>query len=84
MNPWLLAALVLVLLGLAPCLVVTLRGEPAERLIGLEIGSVVTTLVLLLLAQGFGRPAYVDVALLLAVLSMAGALVFARFLGRSL
>jgi len=49
-----------------------------------EIGSVVTTVVLLLLSQGFARPAYVDVALLLAVLSMAGSLVFARFLGRSL
>lgn len=70
--------------GLLPALVVSLRGDQVERLLGLEVGGVVTSLVLLLLAQGYARTSYVDVALLLALLSFAGSMVFARFLGRLL
>ncbi|MCP9976981.1 monovalent cation/H+ antiporter complex subunit F [Actinomadura madurae] len=42
------------------------------------------TLVLVLLAAAYGRPAYLDVALVMALLSFAGSLVFARFLSRTL
>lgn len=84
MNAWLWAAMALMVTGLLPALVVSLRGEQVERLVGLEVGGVVTSLVLLLLAQGYARSSYVDVALLLALLSFAGSMVFARFLGRSL
>ena len=84
MNGWLVAATLLLATGVAPALAGTLRGDPLERLVALELGSVVTTLCLLLLAQGFARSTYLDVALLLALLSLAGTLVFARFLGRSL
>jgi multicomponent Na+:H+ antiporter subunit F len=45
---------------------------------------VIVTLVLLLLAEAFGRAIYVDIALALALLSLAGGLVFARFLERFL
>jgi multicomponent Na+:H+ antiporter subunit F len=40
--------------------------------------------VLTLLTSAYGRPAYLDVALILALLSFAGALVFARFFSRTL
>ncbi|WP_181797879.1 MrpF/PhaF family protein, partial [Streptomyces sp. WELS2] len=39
---------------------------------------------LLLLSQGYGRPAYVDLALLLALLGPIGTLVFARLLSDEL
>jgi multicomponent Na+:H+ antiporter subunit F len=40
--------------------------------------------VLVLLAVGQDRPAYLDVPLILALVSLAGSLVFARFFGRAL
>jgi multicomponent Na+:H+ antiporter subunit F len=80
---WLAATLAL-LAGLVPCGIVCLRGDVVERLVGLEMAGVVVTLVLLLLAQVFGRVVYVDLALALALLSFAGGLVFARFLERFL
>ncbi|MFD0279442.1 monovalent cation/H+ antiporter complex subunit F [Kitasatospora sp. NPDC127111] len=80
MNAWLLAAAVLAAGGLGPCLLLGLRGEPRQRLAGLNLAATVTAAVLLLLAQGFGRPSYTDLALDLAVLAPAGTLVFTRFL----
>jgi multicomponent Na+:H+ antiporter subunit F len=82
-NVWLVATLAL-LTGLVPCGIACLRGDVVDRLVGLEMAGVVATLVLLLLAQGFGRVVYVDLALALALLSFAGGLVFARFLERFL
>jgi Multiple resistance and pH regulation protein F (MrpF / PhaF). len=52
------------------------------RLAGLDLAGVVTCLVFLLLAQGLARPSYVDLALVLAPLSVTGVLVFSRLLGR--
>jgi multicomponent Na+:H+ antiporter subunit F len=80
-NEWLLAALAL-LAGLVPCGVVCLRGDPVNRLVGLEMAGTVDTLVLLLLAQAYHRVIYLDLALALALLSFAGGMVFARFLER--
>lgn len=82
MNAWLFAATVLLVAGLLPCLIATMRSGPVQRLVGLELAGVVSTVVLLLLAQGFSRTAYIDLALVLALLSFAGSLVFARFLER--
>lgn len=55
-----------------------------ERLLGLQLTTVSTILVLMLIAHGSGRAIYFDTALVLAVLSLAGGLVFIRFLSRSL
>jgi multicomponent Na+:H+ antiporter subunit F len=60
-----------------------LRGDPVDRIAGLIQAGPATALVLLMLAAGFGRPAYLDVAFVVALLSFAGSLVFARFLGRT-
>lgn len=81
MNIWLVAALALIL-GLIPCGMVAFREAPMDRLVGLELASVIVCLVLLLLAQGLHRPPFFDLALALALLSFAGGLVFARFLER--
>lgn len=81
MNLWMIAAAVL-LLGFIPCGIVCLRGGSMDRLIGLEMSSVVTALVLLLLAEGYERQIYFDVPLTAILLSLGGTLVFARFLER--
>jgi multicomponent Na+:H+ antiporter subunit F len=80
-NAWLIATTVL-LLGLVPCLVVMLRGSRVEALVGLQMAGVLETVVLLLLAEGFHRPPFFDLALVLALLTLAGGLVFARMLER--
>jgi multicomponent Na+:H+ antiporter subunit F len=82
MNVWLWAATAL-LVGLLPTLVVTVRSSaPAERLVALEIAGIITTLVLLLLAQGFDRTLFFDLALVMALLSFGGGLVYAHLLER--
>lgn len=81
MNEWLLAAAIL-LFGLVPCAVVMLRGSVIEALVGLQMAGVLQTVVLLLLAEGFHRPPFFDLALVLALLTLAGGLVFARMLER--
>lgn len=79
---WLLATLVLLVGALGPALLVASRGSAVARLAGLDLAGTVACLVFLLLAQGLARPSYVDLALVLAPLSVTGVLVFARLLGR--
>lgn len=81
MNAWLLAALAL-LIGLAPCGLVCLRGTPMDRLVGLELAGTVNTLILLVLAEAYHQAIFFDLAVVLALLSFAGGLVFVRLLER--
>lgn len=81
MNAWLISANVL-LLGLVPCAIVMLRGTIVEALVGLQMAGILQTVVLLLLAEGFHRPPFFDLAVVLALLALAGGLVFARMLER--
>jgi multisubunit Na+/H+ antiporter MnhF subunit len=79
-NGWLWAACVLLPCGMGPCAWRACRGEAAQRLAGMALGSVVATAFFLVAARGLHRTSYTDVALVLAVLSPAGTLVFARCL----
>jgi multicomponent Na+:H+ antiporter subunit F len=81
MNMWLAAATIL-LAGLVPAGAVIVRRPLLEALVALELAGVLNTLVLLLLAEAFDRPQFMDVALVLALLSLAGGLVFARMAER--
>ncbi len=81
MNTWLVAAIAMIVC-LIPCGAVCLRGEATDRLAGLETAGTICTLILALLAEAMGRPAFLDLALTMALLSFAGGLVFARFLER--
>jgi multisubunit Na+/H+ antiporter MnhF subunit len=65
-----------------PAVVAASRGHVLDRLVGLAMAGVVATLVMLLLAAGYQRSAYVDTALVLAALSLTGSLVFARLVVR--
>jgi multisubunit Na+/H+ antiporter MnhF subunit len=80
MNVWLIGATAL-LAGLVPCGWVVLRGRLTEALVGLQLGSTIVTVVLVLLAEGFHRSSYFALPLVLAALSFVGMLVFIRFLG---
>ncbi len=72
----------MLLLGLAPCLVVAVRGRPFDGLVALELANGIATLALLLLAEGFKRSVYFNLALALTVMSFVGGLVLVRFLER--
>jgi multisubunit Na+/H+ antiporter MnhF subunit len=77
---WLLASTVL-LLGVIPCSIACLRGDdPAAAVAGLLTAGSVIAMTLLLLAVGFERSVYADVAVVVAALSFAGGLVFVRYL----
>jgi multicomponent Na+:H+ antiporter subunit F len=82
-SAWFIASLAL-LAGMAPLLVVLERGDTMSRLIALETMTVMTALLLLTLAEAFERSFYAMLALVLAVTSMVGSLVYARFLERYL
>ncbi len=81
MNAWLVFACIL-LITAVPGMFGMLRGPMLQRLVFLQMMQVLSVLVLLLLAQGFSRDIYFDAALILAVLSFAGSLVFIRFMER--
>ena len=81
MNAWLIAATAL-LFGIVPLLIVCVRHSALDALVALELASTITTFVLMLLAQGYNRDPFFDLALVSALLSFAGALTFARFLER--
>lgn len=79
MNEWLIAALVL-LVALVPPSVVTFRAGARSGLVSLQVAGSTATLILLLLAQGFARQPFVDLALILAVMSFIGGVVLAGFI----
>jgi multisubunit Na+/H+ antiporter MnhF subunit len=80
-NGWLLAAAIL-LAALTPLGWIAFRGSALEGLVALELASIVVTLVFVILAQGFDRSIYVDLALVLAPLQFVGGLAFVRVLER--
>jgi multicomponent Na+:H+ antiporter subunit F len=78
---WQVAALLLCL-GLVPAGIVTLRGRLMDRLVGLELATILVAQLCLLWSVAVSRPTFVDVGLAVGVLSFGGGLVFARFLER--
>lgn len=83
MNSWLWASFVLIALTVLLVGVAAIR-PPIEGLVALELAGVNTTLAMVLLSQGTHSQSFVDLAIVLAVLSFAGAIVFVRFIHRAL
>lgn len=81
--PLVLVAAVALLAGWVPLVAVTLRRSPVGGLVGLELAGVLTTLVLACLAVGLHGSPFSSVALVGALTTLVGGLVFARFLGHS-
>jgi len=81
MNEWILAATILSG-ALIPCLAVALLASAAHGLVALEIAGVLGATILMLLSEGFHRQPFIDLAVVLAPMSLIGALVFARLMER--
>lgn len=77
-----LCATVLLVGGGVPSVVRICRGTVWDRLVGLELLSVVSVSGMVLIAAGNGRSTYLIVPMVLAVLSVTGSLVAARLLQR--
>ena len=81
MNAWLVAALVLITL-LVVCGAVAALSDPLSALVALEVAGVLAITAVLVLAEAMRRQSFVDLALVAAVLSLPGALMFVRLLER--
>ncbi|MEU7133627.1 MrpF/PhaF family protein [Streptomyces sp. NPDC046261] len=84
MNGWLAAAAALIAGGLCPSLWAAASGPAGRRVVAQNMASLLLCLVFLLLAQGYGRPSYLDLALIVSILGPAGTLVYVRLLGDEL
>jgi multicomponent Na+:H+ antiporter subunit F len=67
---------------LVPCGALALRGSTLDRVVALQLGSAIGTLALLVMAEGFNRSVYVDLALVFGLSSFAATLAIVRFLER--
>jgi multicomponent Na+:H+ antiporter subunit F len=83
MNVWLWGATAL-LLGIVPCGWTAMRASRVDALVALELAGTVSTLVLVLLSEGFDRASYMGVPVALAFMSLVGSLLIARLIGRHL
>jgi multicomponent Na+:H+ antiporter subunit F len=81
MNGFVIAA-VAMLVAVLPCGIVLWRGQLMAAVVAYEAISSIVVMVLVLLAEGFRRPAEFELPVLLAVLLFGSGLVFVRFLER--
>ncbi|MFK8909125.1 monovalent cation/H+ antiporter complex subunit F [Streptomyces sp. YS-3] len=84
MNGWLWAAAGLLAVGFGPVVWGVATGPVGRRVVAQNFGTSAVCLVMLLLAQGYRRPSYTDLALVLALLGPVGTLVYARLLADEL
>jgi multisubunit Na+/H+ antiporter MnhF subunit len=80
-NAFVIAAIAM-LIGVIPCGVVVWRGTAMEAVVGYEAISAIVVMVLVLLAEGFGRFGELELPIVLAVLMFGGGLVFVHALER--
>jgi multicomponent Na+:H+ antiporter subunit F len=83
MNEWELAAVVLVA-AIVPCVAVCVFADALAALVALEVAGTLTTSALISLSEGFHRQPFIDLAIVLAVLSVVGSLTFARLIERDI
>jgi multisubunit Na+/H+ antiporter MnhF subunit len=83
MNEWEIAAAVIGA-AIVPCLAVCLLASVASALAAMELSGTLLSTALMLLCEGFHRQPFIDLALLFALLSMVGAMAFARLMERDL
>ncbi|MFF1697785.1 monovalent cation/H+ antiporter complex subunit F [Streptomyces sp. NPDC058257] len=84
MNAWLWCGAALLGVGLPAVIWGVTSGPLARRVLAQNTGSTVVALAFLLIAQGYGRPSYVDLSLVLSLLGPVGTLVCVRLLADDL
>ena len=77
MNEWEVVAAILTACLIA-CTAVAAFAGIADALIALEVAGSIASAVLMALSEGLQRQPFIDLALTLSVLSLLGALAFAR------
>jgi multisubunit Na+/H+ antiporter MnhF subunit len=83
MNEWEIAALVLIA-GIVPCLGVCVLAGATHALAAFEVASTLMATIMMLLSEGFHRQPFVDLAVTLALLSIIGAIAFARLMEKDI
>jgi multisubunit Na+/H+ antiporter MnhF subunit len=83
MNEWGWAALVLVV-ALVPCVGLCVLAGATHALAALEVACTLGTTVLMILSESFHRQPFIDLAVVLAFVSMVGAFAFARLMEQDL
>jgi multisubunit Na+/H+ antiporter MnhF subunit len=79
MNEWEIVAAVLGV-GLLGCGALAFLSGVAEAMVALEMAGTLASTILMVLSEGLQRQPFVDLAIVLAVLSLLGALVLVRML----
>lgn len=79
MSAWEWAAAVL-LAALLPCLWIAARSGLRDALASLELAGTLACTILMILSQAYGRQPFLDLAIVLALVSNLGAMVFARLM----
>jgi multisubunit Na+/H+ antiporter MnhF subunit len=82
-NEWEIAAAVLGF-ALIPCVAVALLSGPPSGLAAVQLAGVLLSTILMLLAEGFHRQPFIDLAVVFAPMSLVGSLLFARLMERDL
>jgi len=81
MNLW-LAASVSLSLALFPCVFMCFRKSPERRLVGIQMTSLLVTILLVAITLAYGYPLLLDAAIALALCAYAGGLLYARSMQR--
>ncbi len=81
MNLW-LAASVSLSLALFPCVFMCFRSSPEHRLVGIQMTSLLLTILFVAITLACGYPLLLDVAIALALCAYAGGLFYARSMQR--
>jgi multisubunit Na+/H+ antiporter MnhF subunit len=79
MSVWEIAAIVLAG-SIVPCVAICLLASAADALVALELASTIATTALMVLAEAYHRQPFIDLAVVLALVSVVGALAFARLM----
>ena len=80
MNPIFTAGAIALLVALLPLAYVAMRALPEDGLVALEQAGVLTTVGVVCLAVGLHSTAFTGLAVITAVMTWLGGLVFTRFL----
>ena len=83
MNEWEIAAAVLGV-AMVPCLAVCALTDAMRALAALELAGTLLCSALMALCEGLHRQPFIDLALVFAILSLLGAMAFARLMEQDL
>lgn len=81
MSAW-LAAVIGLLLAMPVPVYAALKGDSSGRLVALQLATSIALLALVAMSFAFEQSSFVDLPLMLSLLSLPGTLIFAQFLER--